>query len=204
MPVNKRKGERKNDYINRCIGIEVASGMKVDQAAAVCYSKWEEMSLKEMKKKRAEKKLEDTKMIEAFKNKKGEDFTQFGITREDLSNPKKMMSVNDDEHLLSFAELPEGYVVRYLYEGPLDEKSRPFCVMMMTTYANEWWSREDIEGLNTEPGKANRKGNKPYSVFNWRGGNYCRHRWVRYYFNPETRDVLDSPVQPAQKSTNPK
>ena len=46
MPINKRKGERKNDYINRCIGTEVSSGMKTDQAAAVCYAKWEEMSIR--------------------------------------------------------------------------------------------------------------------------------------------------------------
>lgn len=204
MPISKKKGERKPDFINRCVGIEVASGKRANQAVAICNNYWEELSLKELNKKRKEQKLEDHKMITAFKGLKGEDFTQFGITREDLLNPKKMMSVSEDEHLLTFAEIPEGYEVRYRYEGPLDEKSRPFCKMMMTTYENEWWSREQIESLNTEPGKANRKGNKPYSVFNWRGGNYCRHQWVRYYFNPTTNDVLDSPVQPNQKSTNPK
>jgi hypothetical protein len=211
MPITKRKGERKPDFINRCIGIEVAAGKRPSQAAAICYTTWEELSLKELKKKRTEQKLEDNKMITTFSSIKGEDFTKWGLSIEDLLNPKNQSGqVEEGELLKNFADIPEGYFVRYKYisneYGPqgFSEKSRPFCVMMMTDNRNTWFSREDIEALNTAPGKANRKGNKPYSVFNWRGGNWCKHIWIRYYYNPDTNDFLETPVQPAQKSTNPR
>lgn len=42
MPVNKIPGESKDDFISRCIAIEIKSGMPEDQAAAICYAKWEE------------------------------------------------------------------------------------------------------------------------------------------------------------------
>jgi hypothetical protein len=206
MPVSKKKGEKKNDFINRCIGIEVSSGKKTSQATAVCYNIWEELSLKELKKKRKEQKLEDTKMIAAFKSISGEDFTKFGITKEDLENPKNQAGiVGDDEFNLHFAEIPEGYVVRYRYQAAEagHRAQRPFCRMMTEDNESTWYSRQDIESLNSAPGKANRAGNKPYSVFNWRGGNNCKHIWVRFWFNEETGDFLKTPVQPLQKSTTP-
>ena len=44
MPIEKRKGESKNDYMGRCIGIEISNGYDPSQAAAICYTKWENMS----------------------------------------------------------------------------------------------------------------------------------------------------------------
>lgn len=40
MPVNINKGEKEQEFISRCIGIEVGAGMEQEQAAAVCYSYW--------------------------------------------------------------------------------------------------------------------------------------------------------------------
>ena len=39
--VEPREGETKDEYIGRCIGIEVDVGYSQDQAAAICISKWE-------------------------------------------------------------------------------------------------------------------------------------------------------------------
>jgi hypothetical protein len=146
----------------------------------------------------------ESEMIALFKTIKGEKFTDFGLTLEEILKPEYFQEVSDDENLLKLADIPEGYEVRYKYVGPEDDKNRPFCKEMLTTYRETWWSRSDIETLNVAPGKADRKGGKPYSVFNWRGGNFCRHKFVRYYFNPTTGDVFKTPVQPAQKSTLPK
>lgn len=227
MPVNKRKGERKSDFINRCIGVEVSGGMKTDQAAAVCYNYWEELSLKELKKKRKENKLIDSKMIEVFSGDIGQDYTKLGITFEDLMNPKNQGGIVEDadNEFKLFAEIPEGYVVRYKYmPGPgsgysdnigFGSKSRPFCKDMFSgNKKDKWWDRAEIESLNNASGKVDfvlNKDRKPgtpartrgYSVFNWRGGNNCKHVWVRYYYNEETGDFLDTPVQPTQRSTKP-
>jgi len=39
--VEPKAGESENEFVSRCIGIEVDGGMDQDQAAAVCYAKWE-------------------------------------------------------------------------------------------------------------------------------------------------------------------
>jgi hypothetical protein len=41
LVVEPRADESKDEFISRCIGIEVEAGMDSDQATAVCYSKWE-------------------------------------------------------------------------------------------------------------------------------------------------------------------
>jgi hypothetical protein len=38
MPVEIKKGESENDFISRCISIEVDAGYEQTQAAAICYS----------------------------------------------------------------------------------------------------------------------------------------------------------------------
>lgn len=35
-------GESKDEYIGRCVGIEINNGMESSQAAAICYAKWDE------------------------------------------------------------------------------------------------------------------------------------------------------------------
>lgn len=42
MPIKPNRGENKDEFIGRCIGHEVGKGMDQKQAAAVCYSIWEE------------------------------------------------------------------------------------------------------------------------------------------------------------------
>ena len=45
MPINKRPGESKDEFIGRCIAKEIASGKPEDQAAAICYAKWDEFEI---------------------------------------------------------------------------------------------------------------------------------------------------------------
>ena len=49
MPVNINKGETENEFISRCIGEEISSGMEQDQAAAVCYSYWRKDKMSKIK-----------------------------------------------------------------------------------------------------------------------------------------------------------
>jgi len=68
--------------------------------------------------------------------------------------------------------------VRYSYEGPEDDKNRPFCAKIMAN--DKFYTRQDIEQMSGLFG---------YSIFDYRGGfyhnpntnittPYCRHRWV--------------------------
>jgi len=42
--VEPKAGEDKNEFISRCISIEVGNGIEQEQAAAICYTKWEKKS----------------------------------------------------------------------------------------------------------------------------------------------------------------
>lgn len=42
MLVSPKEGESKDEFVSRCIGIEVGNGYEQEQAAAMCYAKWDE------------------------------------------------------------------------------------------------------------------------------------------------------------------
>lgn len=44
MPVEKKKGESKEQFISRCIKIEMDNGYDSKQSVAMCYSMWDNMS----------------------------------------------------------------------------------------------------------------------------------------------------------------
>lgn len=67
-------------------------------------------------------------------------------------------------------------LIRYSYEGPQDDRNRPFCAKLLEL--DKFYSREDIEKISERVG---------YSVWDRRGGWWtqpdgtrspsCRHRW---------------------------
>ena len=40
--IEPTEAESKEEFLQRCIPFEINNGMEVDQAAAVCYTKWDE------------------------------------------------------------------------------------------------------------------------------------------------------------------
>jgi hypothetical protein len=48
LVVEPRSGETQDEFISRCIGVEIDGGMEQDQAIAVCYSKWDEKLTQEL------------------------------------------------------------------------------------------------------------------------------------------------------------
>ena len=40
MPIEKKPGETKDEFIARCISTEIRSGKDRDTAIAICYSVW--------------------------------------------------------------------------------------------------------------------------------------------------------------------
>lgn len=49
LVVEPNSGETEDEFISRCIGIEVGNGYDQEQAAAICYTKWDETKLNELK-----------------------------------------------------------------------------------------------------------------------------------------------------------
>jgi hypothetical protein len=42
MPISKRAGESKDEFISRCVSQEMNSGRSQDQSLGICYAKWDE------------------------------------------------------------------------------------------------------------------------------------------------------------------
>jgi hypothetical protein len=49
MPIKRKMGETKADFISRCIPIEINNGQSQEQAGAICYAYWEEKQLSAVK-----------------------------------------------------------------------------------------------------------------------------------------------------------
>lgn len=57
----------------------------------------------------------------------------------------------------------------YYYSGPLDEKTRPFCVKMLKL--DKVFSNRDIDILSNYLN---------YDVQQYKGSYNCRHKWIRF------------------------
>jgi len=69
--------------------------------------------------------------------------------------------------------------IRYKYDGKLQDNSRDFCKKMVR--ARRVWRKEDImaaEKLAVNPGFG-KAGADTYSIWEFKGGPQCGHRWIR-------------------------
>lgn len=88
--------------------------------------------------------------------------------------PKPVSEISKDKPVTT------RYRVVYSYEGPQDDRNRPFCARLMTL--NRMYTRSEIESISQRLG---------YSVWDRRGGfyhnpttdkttPYCRHTWMSH------------------------
>jgi len=99
---------------------------------------------------------------------------------------------------------PDGtqFALRYVYDQvdntPREYESRDFCKEMMTAAsAGAMYRYEDIalgepgsmsnDGVNSQFAAA---GESQYDIFEFKGGVYCRHGWVRVIFASQSDDIL--------------
>ena len=96
--------------------------------------------------------------------------TKYGIPRNQV-----------EELTENFADRkPEEGMNYYYYNGPLDEKTRKFCVLMLNI--DKVFSEEEIDKISEELN---------YSVLKYKGSYNCRHDWIifrgkRIYTPPPT------------------
>jgi hypothetical protein len=60
----------------------------------------------------------------------------------------------------------------------------------------------DIISLNSSNPGLGKGGSSTYSVFDWRGGKNCKHFWVKYLYQPDTKSLVKSTDQPIQVTEN--
>jgi hypothetical protein len=87
------------------------------------------------------------------------------------------------------------FVVRYKYEGELTDNPRDFCTAMVK--ANKLYRKQDI--LNMENQAVNPgwgpKGSDTYSIWLYKGGGNCHHRWNKQVYAVFSGTALDLPNQ---------
>ena len=88
------------------------------------------------------------------------------VSREDFGTKKS----NVEEVAESFAwRKPEDGMAYFYYSGPDDDKTRPFCKLML--HVDKVFSEEEINKISEELN---------YDVIEYKGSYNCRHKWVRF------------------------
>jgi len=74
------------------------------------------------------------------------------------------------------------FVVRYKYEGEVTDNPREFCTQMVL--ANKIYRKEDILNMSTQVVNAGwgPKGADTYSIWLYKGGGNCHHRWNKQVY----------------------
>lgn len=78
---------------------------------------------------------------------------------------------------------PEKGKSYYYYIGPNDDKTRPFCKMMLQI--DKVFSEDEIEYMTEELG---------YSVLKYEGSYNCRHSWIKF-----TGKIISTPRPTARE-----
>lgn len=88
------------------------------------------------------------------------------------------------------------YIVRYAYEGQTTPKSREFCRRMVQ--ANKLYRKEDILAMENKVVNEGwgPNGADTYSIWLYKGGGSCHHKWVRKTFASKTRVDVNNPNAP--------
>lgn len=47
MPIDRKPGEDRDEFLSRCVSTEIKSGIAADQALAICYTKLKKVNMQE-------------------------------------------------------------------------------------------------------------------------------------------------------------
>jgi len=127
---------------------------------------------------------------------------ELGLTLDDLNDYYDLDDSDYTDEVEKFAT--SKIIPLYRYFGVIKDNSRRFCRSLVTRTNASLMRKQDIEALNSSNPGFGKGGSDTYSVFNWRGGPNCYHRWVKYFYNQDTMNLVKSPEQPTQTEVNGK
>jgi hypothetical protein len=199
--VKPNAGESKDDFLGRCIPIVVREGKDTDQATAICYSYFEgkDMTIEDenswlehLKGKGETINTDEWELIDVREVTDADEELKFNLAYE---NPNKKS--DDDKGV---------YKIRYRY-GPnfVSNNSRQFCTaMVQESKGGVIYRREDIiamgdAGVN---GQFAPQGESTYSIWKYKGGVNCHHRWERLTFKRKQVKGKFLPKQPDETGDN--
>ena len=135
----------------------------------------------------------------------GVDIDELGLEIEDLDNLENVHKVEDNElETQNFAKAKTINLYRYVahnssgYSNDTGKDSRDFCRTLVQRTRISLMRYRDILRLNGSNKGMGMGGANVYNVFKWRGGVNCKHIWVKYVYNTETKSLVKSIDQPNQ------
>jgi len=183
--VKPTAGESKDAFISRCIPVVIEEGKDADQAAAICYTYWDEGAAFEehVLKIAAEvgESIDPEQIIYVDANKS--EFASLGDYLQGIRALDVLSSLTDEAR-------EQEADIRYRYAGPSGQ--RTFCATLKAL--NRIYSRAEVAQMdNFNPGFG-AGGSSRYSVFNYKGGPNCRHYWeeLAVYRNSNGTEVIVS------------
>ena len=190
--VSPSPGEPKDEFISRCIPVLKGEGYPDDQAAAICYSTWEQgfgvdtATLQPY----VEQNIRDAVSEEQFQkdllaeaDKYGEPYDPattiyLELNREEFMTVAEVLEGINALDILSRSDIRRDAPaeIKYRYAGPRAE--RFFCRGMLSL--NKLYTRQEVDLISDatialNPGMGHNSAT--YSVWNYKGGVNCKHYW---------------------------
>lgn len=225
--VKPSAGETQDAFIGRCIPILRGEGKPEDQAIAICYSYWEEgfdiavegapYVAPYIKKKNGKAEEPITKAI-LMEEECPMDYAwtkdayivetllklaeELGTKEADLaklftmefSNPTLGGSGTSVSEVLNQGDKK---LYLYKYQGNVSDNSRDFCVGMVAL--DNFYTKAQIQAMSDVAVNAGFGigGASTYSIWSFKGGPNCKHKWVQYVVTMPNGQIMIEPVKDA-------
>lgn len=177
--IEPKKGQEKDEYISECIANLISKeGYEQEQAAAICYSKWDEAF--EFDPSGLSPYTQQTKKEPFNYDKILEMAETLGFSEEELKGNGIALSSISEE----FASEKSRERILYKYSGGLQDNSRDFCKKMVKM--NKYYTFQEIQQMEMEsvnPGFGI-AGSDTYSIWDYKGGVNCKHFWKQFLITP--------------------
>jgi hypothetical protein len=157
--------------------------------------------------------LTEEEMMEVFDslNNLGISIDSLGISIDNLNDLDYIWDINDEDKGIPSATTQfgkENFSVINLYRyisteyGPsyIGANTRAFCKMVVARTNASLMRQEDITRLNSSNPGLGKGGSDSYSVFNWRGGANCKHIWVKYKYDTDSKNLVKAPIADQPKN----
>jgi len=139
----------------------------------------------------------------------GVNISELGLTLEDLDNPEYMHGVKDNVSIKENFAKAKNIVALYRYvahsssgygSSGIGSNTRTFCSKLSRRTNVALMRYVDILRLNGSNKGFGQGGSNIYSVFKFRGGVNCKHIWVKYMYDKESKSLVKAKLseQPRQ------
>ena len=126
----------------------------------------------------------------------GVNFKDLLLSEEDVNNPVYFHSVDGNEKM-EFATAKKVNLYKYVAHSSsgygskgTGSDTRKFCSQLMARTNTSLMRYHDILKLNGSQKGMGLNGSNVYNVFKFRGGNHCKHVWVKFVYDINTQSLV--------------